>query len=171
MLEDVPTDVWSTLTGFLCDVGELNARVANKNERSLMWTRSGSLLRRKLGIRTRSGRRSRRLTRFVATSATTENKFRRSSPSRECVDAEPRGVESTEAEICALQLPVRLNPFARQHAYLAVCFVTTSMQFYAWKNWGARARSCGSKRAVLQTRCLSNHSASWRNRDHECCSE
>ena len=118
--------------------------------RSLSWS-----------TRTRSGRRSRKPTMFVATSATIDNKFRRSSSSHECADSEPQGRRSSEAELFALQLQFGSQPFVRRHAYLAVCFVTTSMQ-----------KSCAA-RSVSFTKqiALSNHSASWRSHDHACCNE
>ena len=83
MLEKIPTDVWSSLQSFLCATGNLNTRVSNKYMRALLCARTESVLRRRLGTRTRSGRRSRRPRRFVATNATIDNKLRRSASSRE----------------------------------------------------------------------------------------
>ena len=77
MLEKIPKDVWCTLHVYLCDNGELKARLANKHLRGLMGAKVEALLRRRIGILTRSGRRSRRPTRYVATTATTDNKHRR----------------------------------------------------------------------------------------------
>jgi hypothetical protein len=85
MLEKIPIDVWCTLHGLLCDNGELKTRLANKHLRGLMGARVEALLRRRVGFRTRSGRRSRRPLRYVAATATTDNKHRRipSSPGSE----------------------------------------------------------------------------------------